>query len=81
MNLSTTTWWMSIGGPAEAPKDVMGNLTRQRIVKDEVAFQAGRDPVKDILLASTELLSRKVGDFHSDQLQTRPEDGRLVPQD
>lgn len=72
---------MSIGGPAEAPKDVMGNLTRQRIVKDEVAFQAGRDPVKDILLASTELLSRKVGDFHSDQLQTRPEDGRLVPQD
>ncbi|HDR9258336.1 TPA: hypothetical protein QDB21_004319 [Burkholderia vietnamiensis] len=48
--------WLSVGGPTFAPDDVMGTRSKQELVKDEVAFSAGIDPMRAILAASKMML-------------------------
>lgn len=56
MDFKMGVLWQSVGGPMAAPRDIVGNLTQQKLVKDEVAFSAALDPVSEILKASLGIL-------------------------
>jgi len=57
MDFSMGVLWQSVAGPMAAPRDIVGNLTQQTLVKDEVAFSAAAlDPVSEILRASLGIL-------------------------
>lgn len=65
MDFNMGVLWQSVGGPMAAPRDIVGNLTQQRLVKDEVAFSAALDPVSEILKASLGILTMSREQHHA----------------
>ncbi|SPR99516.1 hypothetical protein [Cupriavidus taiwanensis] len=80
MDFNMGVLWQSVGGPMAAPRDIVGNLTQQQLVKDEVAFSAALDPVSQILKASLGILTMS-REQQNKTADSRREDAGNVPQD
>ena len=67
----------SMAGLAAA-QDYFGLRSNQRMVKDEVLFQAERDPY-DVILEAAEMMGFPGVERREKQEQDVPEDARLLP--